>query len=207
MAAVGSTQHPLIIEPTASPNGSSPGSLPTATPNPSSSSNSFNSSRPQSSCSNTSQSNLSPSPRENPKDIPLQELTGLASSTLPDIDPLPPPSTLLPATQTPNAYIPPRSVPLDPSGNSNPSSTTTTSSQNSWFRSFRTRLHERRWPENMIGALGLATALWLGVRGYKLAVWQSWNELRQLCSSYQQVSGLPSTQIRESSHRYRTIKS
>jgi len=184
MAAGGSTETPLIVEPTASPKASSLTSLPTVSPDPSYSSNFFNSSRPQSSCSNTSQSDVSQSPSENPDHDPLQDPIDLPSSTALEIDQLLPPSNLSPITQPSSANIPPRSVPSNWSTNTNAPSMTTTSSQNSWFRSLRTRLHERRWLENTTGALGLATALWLGVRGYKMAVWQ-YIDLRQLHFNYQ----------------------
>lgn len=207
MTAVGCTQYPLIVESIASPRGSSPACLPTPSPDSYSSSNSSHSSRPQSSCSNTSRSNLSPSPSEKPKDFQLQDPTDLASTTPLTINPLPPPSTLSPTSQPPSADIQPQSVPPNASADPHTLSTNTSSGQKSLFRSLCTKIHGRRWLENTIGALGLATALWLGVRGYKLAVWSSWNDLRQLCSSYQQVRGLSCELNIESSPGYRTRKS
>lgn len=191
MAAEGSIETPIIVEPTASSKASPSPSLLTASPDPSSSSNSFESPRPESAYSNTSQSDVSPSPIEDPKDVSQTNPTQLASAIPPEIDPLPSPRTLVPTSQPINENSTPRSVPSNTSRNTSAPTTTTTSSRGSSFRSLRARLHERRWLETIIGALGLATALWLGVRGYKLAVWQSWNDLRQLCSNYQQVDHVP----------------
>jgi hypothetical protein len=207
MAAVGHSQYPLIVESIPSPRDSSRACLPTPSPDPCSTSNSSTSSRPQSLCSNTSRSNLSPSPSENLKDCPLQDPTDHASTTSPTVNPLPPPSTLSPTSQPSSADNQPESVPPNASTDPHTLSTNTSSRQNSLFRSLWTRIHGRRWLGNTIGALGLATAIWLGVRGYKLAVWSSWNDLRQLCSSYQQVRALSCELNIESSPGYRTRKS
>lgn len=194
MAIAGPTPTPIIVEPAPSVQVPSPASLVTSSLDPNSSSDSYNSSRPQSQySSDTSQSEL-PSPLDgqcrtpeigtSPNDIEL-------SSLAPPVLGPPSPSVTPPVSHATSENGPPRSVPPHPF----PTETIDGSQEfginnrGTSLATLRAKIHERRWLENTIGVLGVAVAIWLGVRGYKLAVWQSWNDLRQTCAAYKQVTG------------------
>ena len=210
MATRASSPPPIIIEPASSPRAPPPDSLANLSPDTNSSSDSNNySSRPQSQYSSDTSQSEAPSPIEyqsctpdatnSPNDI---ELSSLAPPVLT------PPTTN--ATPPADPFIspndPPRSVPSPSLSNiSHGTVGTQNSNQVSWFRKIWAKIHEKRWLENTIGVLGVAVAIWLGVRGYKLAVWQSWNDLRQTCASYKQVGSSKKEPIVPCSQSYRSV--
>ena len=191
MAAQGSTSNPIIVEPPSLPNAtqSQAGSL-SSSPEPHSSPNSRNSSRPQSQCnSDTSQSDP-PSPSERKTDTPVNKVSPLTTDPCTPIPPAIPSllqSSPTPVSQPSTVNQHPRSVPPPASTVSSIVQENTDGIPNSRVQSLRKRITRKRWVESTIGLLGLITAIWLGVRGYKLAVWQSWDDLRQTCATYKQV--------------------
>ena len=193
MAAEALTSTPIIIQPP-SPSSTSPhASLVNSSLDPNSPSNSDSSSRPHS--QDSSHTSLSE------QVSPIEGQSGIAGNVTSQ-DTIQLSELHSEASQRRSSGISPINHLLGPHGNNSPrlnppppSPTNTDdnsqlphlNNQPSWVSSIRTRIHRRRWVENTIGVLGLATALWLGVRGYKLAVWQSWNDLRQTCAAYKQV--------------------
>ena len=181
----------LIIDEPSTPGTPSPASLVTSSPETTSSPNSYSSSRPPSQVSSQTSVSGPPSPQEGQSgtvdhDVSQDaiEMQSLTPSTLNIPSPgISPASSHITSQTDPARLIPSPSA----TDTSNSRQETDHGRQDSWFRIVRRKIHERRWLENTIGVLSVITALWLGVRGYKLAVWQSWNDLRQTCAAYKQV--------------------
>ena len=188
----------LRIDEPSTPGTPSSASLVTSSPDISSSPNSYNSSRPPSQASSQTSISTLPSSQEgqsrNLENEVLQdsfEMQSLPPSTLniPSVGVTPAASPT--ASQDESTRLP--QLP-SPSDTSNSRQDVDQARRDSWFQILRRRIHERRWLENTIGVLSVITALWLGVRGYKLAVWQSWNDMRQTCAAYKQVDDLETLQ-------------
>ena len=192
MAANETAAPPIIVEPALSLEPPSPAnSLVNSSPDPSSATDSYDSSRPQSQNSSNTSHSEPPSPSRGHDWAPAE----LRSPNATELSRLGPPSLAPPApgTSPSNPFASENDSPISgplpsPTNTSNGSQNTWINRQTSWLSTIPTKIHERRWLENTIGVLGVAVAIWLGVRGYKLAVWQSWNDLRQTCASYKQVS-------------------
>lgn len=192
------SENPIIVEPAESSHVSPAGSL-IAASSPTNSLN-FNSdsSRPLSVYSSNTSHSETPSPVD-PKDTGspnhLAAPTGLGDASLP---PTPPSFEHLPASalysrnrrSSGDENGIPRSVPEAERNNDRTRTSTPTAGENgrSWFSTVRTKLGGSRWLEKSIGLLSLITALWLGVRTYKLAVWSSWNDHVMTCLQFKQVS-------------------
>ena len=171
--------NPIILEP-ASPSSTleSPSypSLVTSSSEGSSSSDLFDSPRPRSQNGSQTSQSEPPSPLEaqDGSTSTIAPQDGIELSTLPASTLAPPILTVTPPAPQPEGRDdPPRSVPQLSPTNISTSSQQSTRSASTWVSWLPKKIHERRWLENTICVLGVAVAIWLGVRGYKLAVWQS----------------------------------
>ncbi|KAL6712921.1 hypothetical protein ACLMJK_009476 [Lecanora helva] len=174
---------PIIVETPSSPTTPSPASL-APSPEPASSSSSNDSSRPQSQHSSNTSVTRSPTPcateRRTPEEATSQDEIELSTLAPPALPPL--------STPSPDG-IDPSDNPTPPTNPPSPTYTNRTqesggSYQSSWLQTLRIKVYKNRWLEITLGAMSVAVALWMGVRGYKLAVWDSWNGMRQTCAAY-----------------------
>ena len=198
MAAENQNTNPIIIEPAASSNPTTPSRLLTPSLNTSSSSNSFDSSRPQSRGSSATSPTEPPSP--SPREVEPYELTNIRLPTTSDADPLPPTSPLIANEQARNMTT---TSTIQLSARAEGSSH---SNGTAWVSSCCPMFSNRRWLEHSLGVFGLVASLvgllFIGVRTYKLAVISTENSTLDGCTGLIQVSdvnnsvgfGLTSTQ-------------